>query len=337
MATPRFLTEQSHRFVVTGGAGFIGSNLALELLNLGQKVRVVDSFATGKQSNIAELTEHARSETVRNKGGSFEFVEGDIRDDKMLATAFAGQDYVLHQAALGSVPRSIDDPWTSHHVNVDGTVQVFLAARKARVKRVVYASSSSVYGNSEVRPNKEGFEAEPLSPYAVTKKINELYARNFAKVFGLPVIGLRYFNVFGPRQDPQSRYAAVVPKFITSFMNDESPTINGDGETSRDFTFVKNVVLANFLACAAPTELSGEVFNVACSQTHTLNAMVETLRQVSGKAIQAKHAPERPGDIRFSQANIEKAQRLLAYQPQVTFADGMAETYRWFLKNRSSL
>jgi nucleoside-diphosphate-sugar epimerase len=305
-------------FLVTGGAGFIGSHIVDELLRRSEPVRVLDNLATGRRENLAHCLDR------------IDFVEGDIRDLETCRRACAGVDYVLHQAALGSVPRSIDDPLTSHEVNVTGTVKMLLAARDAGVKRLVYAASSSTYGDHPGLPKVEETIGQPLSPYAVTKYADELYAGVFGRCYGLETVGLRYFNVFGPRQDPFSQYAAVIPLFVSALLRGEAPTINGDGEQTRDFTFVGNAVAANLLACRAPSAAVGEVFNIACGERTSLNHVYARLQQLLGTAIPAVHGPPRPGDVRDSLADIGKARRLLGYEGSVRFDEGLKRSIAWY-------
>jgi nucleoside-diphosphate-sugar epimerase len=300
------------RILVTGGAGFIGSHLAERLLRDGHEVRILDSFATGRRANVAVLD-------------GVELVEGDIQSYERAHTAVRGCDHVLHQAALPSVPRSIQDPLTSAAVNTTGTLNVLLAARDAGVKRVVFASSSSVYGASTALPKREDMMPLPISPYAVSKLAAESYCRVFSTIYGLECVALRYFNVFGPRQDPQSQYAAVVPRFITAALDGRRPVVYGDGEQSRDFTFIDNVVAANLLALTAPDAV-GEAFNVACGERYTLNALLTLIGQVAGVDIAPEHVPARSGDVRHSQADIDKARRLLGFEPHVGFVDGVRAT-----------
>ncbi|HET8627695.1 MAG TPA: SDR family oxidoreductase [Thermomicrobiales bacterium] len=304
-------------YLVTGGAGFIGANLVEELLRRGARVRVLDNLATGRAENLAPFR------------GDVEFIEGDLRDPACVRRAVAGVEIVLHQAALPSVPRSVADPLTSNEVNVTGTVQLLVAARDAGVRRVVAASSSSVYGNSPTLPKVETMPTEPLSPYAVSKLATERYCQAFTQVYGLPTIALRYFNVFGPRQDPTSQYSAVIPKFIALLLRGESPLIHGDGRQSRDFTYVDNVVAANLLAAEAPPEVSG-YFNVACGDRVSLLDLVARLNALLGTAIPARHGPPRPGDVRDSQADIGTIRRLLGYEPVVGFDEGLARTLAYF-------
>jgi nucleoside-diphosphate-sugar epimerase len=300
------------RILVTGGAGFIGSHLAARLLADGHEVRILDSFATGRRSNLEVLD-------------GVELIEGDIQSYERAHTAVHGCDYVLHQAALPSVPRSIQDPLTSAAVNTTGTLNVLLAARDAGVRRVVFASSSSVYGASTALPKQEDMPALPISPYAVSKQAAESYCRAFSNVYGLECVALRYFNVFGPRQDPQSQYAAVVPRFITAALEGRPPVVFGDGEQSRDFTYIENVVNANVLALTAP-DAPGEVFNVACGERYSLNELLRVIAEVTGTEVAAEYRDPRPGDVRHSQADIAKARRLLGFAPSVGFVDGVRAT-----------
>lgn len=300
------------RVLVTGGAGFIGSHLAEQLLRDGHEVRVLDSFATGRRENLDHLPDA-------------ELVEGDIQSYERAHAAVEGCDYVLHQAALPSVPRSIQDPLTSAAVNTTGTLNVLLAARDAGVKRVVFASSSSVYGKSTALPKHEELIPAPISPYAVSKLAAESYCRAFSEVYEVECVALRYFNVFGPRQDPKSQYAAVVPRFVTAALDGRPPTVYGDGEQSRDFTFIANVVNANMLALTAP-EAVGEVFNIACGERYTLNELLGVIADAAGVEINAEYLSDRAGDVRHSQADISKAQRLLGYEPSVSFVDGVRAT-----------
>ncbi len=299
------------RYVVTGGAGFIGSHLVEHLVGEGQAVVVLDDFSTGKRENIAPWL------------GSVELVEGSITDPEVCARALAGADYVLHQAALPSVPRSIKDPAGSHAVNATGTLNILIAARDAEVKRVVYAASSSAYGNTAELPKREDMVARPLSPYAVAKLTGEQYCRAFNASFGVPAVALRYFNVFGPRQDPTSQYAAVVPKFITMALAHESPTIYGDGDQTRDFTYVANVVRANMLACQAGPDALGEVFNVGCGERISVNDLWNRIRDLVGTDVDARHEPSRTGDVRDSLASLDHIRRVLGYEPVVGVGEGL--------------
>jgi len=300
------------RVLVTGGAGFIGSHLAQRLLREGHEVRILDSFATGRRSNLEVLD-------------GVELVEGDIQSYERAHTAVVGCDYVLHQAALPSVPRSIQDPLTSAAVNTTGTLNVLLAARDAGVQRVVFASSSSVYGASTALPKREDMIPLPISPYAVSKQAAESYCRAFSHVYGLECVALRYFNVFGPRQDPQSQYAAVVPRFITAALTGNRPIVYGDGQQSRDFTYIDNVVDANLQALTAPNA-PGETFNIACGERYTLNTLLTLISDITGVTIDPEHRQPRPGDVPHSQADITKAKRLLDFTPAIGFHDGVRAT-----------
>jgi len=313
------------RILVTGGAGFIGANLVERLLQLPQveKVRVLDNLATGSLRNIEEFREHPK----------FEFLEGDIRSYETCLKACEGIDRISHQAALGSVPRSINDPLTSNEVNVTGTLNMFTAAKESGIKRVVYAASSSTYGDHPGLPKVEDKIGNPLSPYAVTKYVNELYARVYANLYGLELIGLRYFNIFGPKQNPQGPYAAVVPLFIQAVLNNEPPTMNGDGETSRDFTYVANAVLANELALFTEDKVAvNQVYNIACGEQTTLNRLFEEIKQIAGSDLAPKYGPERMGDVRHSLADITKARENLQYQPATSIFGGLKPTFEWYRK-----
>jgi UDP-glucose 4-epimerase len=312
--------------VVTGGAGFIGSHLARSLVEQGRRVRIVDDLSTGQKERIADL--------LADHGDLCEFREQDIKDFGVLADAFAGAEVVYHQAALPSVPRSVNDPIASNAANVDGTLNVFVAARDAGVRKVVYASSSSIYGDSKELPKHEGMPFNPLSPYAITKCVGEMYGRVFSSLYGLGTVGLRYFNVFGPAQDPKSQYAAVIPKFITALLKGESPTVHGDGEQSRDFTFIDNVVDAN--QCAARSEASGIAVNVACGDRYTLNQLVASLNEILGTSIAAEHGPPRPGDVKHSQAAIDRAAEAIGFAPKVGFEEGLRRTVEFFRDARAA-
>jgi len=309
--------------LVTGGAGFIGSHLVEYLLQHGVKrVRVLDSLITGLRSNVELFRDDSR----------YEFVEGDMRDFATCLRACEGVDMVSHQAALGSVPRSVADPITTNQINVDGYVNVLTAARQARVKRVVYASSSSVYGDEATLPKTEAKIGKPLSPYAVSKLAGELYQQVFSQVYGQEIIGLRYFNVFGPRQDPNGPYAAVIPKFIDKILNGQPVEIDGDGGQTRDFTFIENVVQANMLALTTDNlEALGQVYNVAVGERFTVLQLFEHLRQLLGADAEPVHKESRPGDIRDSLASIEKAASLLGYEPRYRMKQGLALTVEHFL------
>jgi UDP-N-acetylglucosamine 4-epimerase len=309
-------------FLITGGAGFIGSNIVEYLFTHGAGyVKVLDNLSTGSLDNIREFMSHP----------NFEFIEGDIRDYSTCKLALEGIDYVSHQAALGSVPRSINDPITTNAVNINGFLNMLDAVRNSmRVKRMIYAASSSTYGDSIELPKTEGREGKPLSPYAVTKAVNELYADVFSKVYGLHTIGLRYFNVFGPKQSPTNAYAAVIPLFCNSFIKGVPPIINGDGGTSRDFTFIENAVQANIKALLK-TDIAGHVvYNVACGNQTSLNEVVTLLQKISGKSIAPVYQKERAGDIRHSLANIEKIKNELDYHPAYQFEEGLKMAYNWY-------
>jgi nucleoside-diphosphate-sugar epimerase len=303
-------------YLVTGGAGFIGSHVAEELLRRGEKVRVVDSLITGKQQNLAHLPK-------------VEFVHGDLADMDVAKRAVAGVDYVLHQAAIPSVPRSVDDPLTTNRANIDASVNVLVAARDAGVKRVVYAGSSSAYGNTPTLPKVETMAPAPLSPYALQKLVAEQYAQMFTRLYGLETVTIRYFNVFGPRQDPSSAYSGVISVFISALCDGRRPTIYGDGEHTRDFTYVANVVDGVLRACHAKG-VSGEVINVATGSRISLNQLFRTVRDLVGSKVDPEYAPPRPGDVRDSQADISKARQLLGYEPAVTFEEGLQRTVAWY-------
>ncbi|VWB54016.1 UDP-glucose 4-epimerase [Burkholderia pseudomultivorans] len=326
------LTEQPRRWVITGAAGFIGSNLLETLLKLNQNVVGLDNFSTGYRHNLDEVRDTVTPEQWRN----FELVEGDIRNLADCARAVEGSDYVLHQAALGSVPRSLLDPITTNSVNIDGFLNMLVAARDAKVKSFTYAASSSTYGDHPGLPKVEDRIGKPLSPYAVTKYVNELYADVFARSYGFRSIGLRYFNVFGKRQDPEGAYAAVIPKWTAALIRGDEVIVNGDGETSRDFCFVDNVVQANILAATADDEARNEVYNIAVGGRTTLNQLFDTLRaalKANGVAYDkpATHGAVRPGDVRHSQASIEKAERLLGYSNPIDFISGIGRAMPWYV------
>lgn len=311
-------------FLVTGGAGFIGSNLVEQLLTLGAKrVRVLDNFSNGYRANLKNLESHPK----------FELLEGDIRDVDTCRQALKGMDYVSHQAALGSVPRSIADPLTSHEVNATGFLNMCIALKDhPEVKRMVYAASSSTYGDHKALPKIEEQIGNPLSPYAVTKYLNELYASVFGNTYQTDMIGLRYFNVFGPKQSPNGAYAAVIPLFMQALKEGNPPTINGDGEQTRDFTYVDNAVQANIRAFFASSQASNTVFNVACGERISINTLWETLKTAAQSQITPNYGPARPGDVRDSLADISKAQRLLGYTPQVSVREGLDRTWKWFVR-----
>ncbi|NOY88111.1 MAG: SDR family oxidoreductase [FCB group bacterium] len=306
------------KYLITGGAGFIGCNIAAYLIEKGEQVRILDNFSTGKKDNIEPLKD------------KIEIIDGDIRDYWTVTQAVEGIDYVLHQAALPSVPRSVKNPLTSNEVNVNGTLNLLEAAKNAQVKKFVMASSSSVYGESEELPKHEKMRPSPLSPYAVTKLTDEYYLKVYWELYGFPTVALRYFNIFGSKQDPQSEYAAVIPKFITSLLTGKQPVVFGDGEQSRDFTYIDNCVQANILA-ATNDKIVGDYFNVACGAQYTLNQMLDILRKIIGTDIQAKYAPPRGGDIKHSFATIDKL-RQFGYQPTVDFEEGLKRTVAYYQK-----
>jgi UDP-N-acetylglucosamine 4-epimerase len=318
------------KILVTGGAGFIGSNLCEELLRLGNKVVCLDNFATGKRENLEKLL----------KDTNFTLLEGDIRKLEDCLKATKDVDYVLHQAALGSVPRSIKDPITSNDVNISGFLNMLVAARDNGVKRFVYAASSSTYGDSESMPKVEDIIGKPLSPYAITKYVNELYADIFSKTYGLETIGLRYFNVFGRKQDPNGAYAAVIPKFVSQLMKGESPVINGDGNYSRDFTYIDNVIQANLLSLVTNNEKAiNTVYNVAYGDRNTLNDLMTYLKDYLSEFdskisnVEVVYGPNRAGDIPHSHASVNKAKELLNYNPQFSLQRGLKEAVKWYWKN----
>ncbi len=305
------------KYLVTGGAGFIGSNLVEELLNRGHEVRVIDNFATGRRENLKPFMDR------------IDLVEGDLRSYHIVREAVDGVDFILHEGALPSVPRSIKDPITSNEVNVTGTLNILDAAVDSGVKRVVMASSSSIYGDSERLPKQEDMVPNPLSPYAVSKLAGEKYFQVFARLYKLHTVALRYFNVFGPRQDPSSQYSAVIPKFIRAILEDKAPVIYGDGKQSRDFTYISNVVEANIMA----TEVDfapGMVFNCACHERTDLNELVQKINLVLGKDIKPEYADPRPGDVKHSFADIERIRKYMGYEPKVSFDDGLKKTIEWY-------
>ncbi len=308
------------KFLITGGAGFIGSNIADRLLEQGHSVRVIDNFLTGKRENLSKALNSQR----------FELIEGDIRNLDTVRRACEGIDFVLHEAAIPSVPRSIDDPIATNEVNINGTLNVLKASYENKVKRVVYAASSSAYGDTAVLPKKEDMNPSPLSPYAVSKLTGEYYCRVFTSVYGLETVSLRYFNIFGPRQDPNSTYAAVVPRFITALLKGESPTVYGDGEQSRDFTYIENVIHANINACYAPPAAAGRVLNIACGTRFTLNTVLRKLEEIFDKKANPKYLPPKKGDVKHSQADITNAANYLQYKIEVDFETGLRRTVDYF-------
>jgi nucleoside-diphosphate-sugar epimerase len=306
------------RYVVTGGAGFIGSNTVDELVKRGHSVVVLDDLSAGKEENLAD---------VRNK---ITFIKGSITDIEVVRKAMHEADFVLHLAARTSVPRSVKDPIGSNTINIDGTLNVLVAARDAKVKRIVFAASSSAYGETATLPKVETMQPAPISPYGVTKFVGELYLQTFGRCYGLENVCLRYFNVFGPRQDPSSPYSGVLAKFCTAALNETTPVIFGDGEQTRDFTYVENAVQANLLAFEAPSNVSGKVFNVGVGGRVSLNKVVELLGKISGHPMEAKHDPNREGDIRDSQADITAARNFLGYTAPVDFEEGLRRTFEWY-------
>ena len=326
----KYMNITNKKILVTGGAGFIGSNLCEALLEMNNTVICLDNFATGKRENVAHLS----------ADDNFTLIEGDIRKLEDCLKATTGVDYVLHQAALGSVPRSIKDPITSNDVNVSGFLNMLVAARDNGVKRFVFAASSSTYGDSESMPKVEGVIGKPLSPYAITKYVNELYADIFSKTYGLETIGLRYFNVFGRKQDPNGAYAAVIPKFVSQLMKGESPVINGDGNYSRDFTYIDNVIQANLLSLVTTNEKAiNTIYNVADGDRNTLNDLMEYLKEYLSEfdskisSIEVVYGPNRAGDIPHSHASVDKAKENLNYNPEFSLQQGLKEAVKWYWKN----
>ena len=313
------------RILVTGGAGFIGSNLVEALLRHPEvkQVRVLDNLATGSTNNIHEFYSKPH----------FEFLQGDIRNYSTCLEACDGMDLISHQAALGSVPRSINDPLTTNEVNITGTLNVFMAAKEKKIKGIVYAASSSTYGDHAALPKQEDKIGKPLSPYAVTKYVNELYADVFASLYDMEFIGLRYFNIFGPKQNPQGPYAAVIPVFIEALLNDQSPVINGDGTISRDFTYVSNAVQSNILSLFANNKKAiNQVYNIACGHQTSLLDLFQKLKKISSSDIEPTHMSDRPGDVKHSLADISKAKNLLGYDPQISVEEGLKKTFEWYQK-----
>jgi UDP-glucose 4-epimerase len=304
--------------LVTGGAGFIGSHLVERLLKEGYSVRVLDNFSTGKYENLSPIL------------NDIELVEADLRDEDEVKRAVAGTDYILHQAALGSVPRSVEDPLTTHECNSTGTLKLLIAARKAGVRRTVYASSSSVYGNTPTLPKIETMATSPLSPYALSKLTGEIYCGLFTSLYGLETVSLRYFNVFGPRQDERSQYAAVIPRFASALLRGSKPLVYGDGEQTRDFTYIENVVEANMLAMKGSAEAVGEAFNVACGERYSLKELAFELSRALNLPLVLEYTDPRPGDVRDSYADISKASQILGYSPKVGFREGIEKTAQWF-------
>lgn len=328
-------------YLVTGGAGFIGSNIVTRLIEMGESVRVLDNFSTGKKENLAHLDGNQRLRVI----------QGDIRDMEIVKKAVSGCDFVLHQAAIPSVQRSIEDPIQSTEVNISGTINVLIACRDEKVKRVVFASSSSVYGDQDVEksndskgtnstgglsPKREDLKPNPISPYGITKLTGEHYCRVFHQIYGLETVVLRYFNVFGPRQDPRSEYAAVVPRFIMAMLEGRPPVIYGDGEQRRDFTYVDNVVQANLRACHAKG-IAGMIINIGCGRSYSINELAERLKELKNTSIEPVHDLPRKGDVRFSQADITLAKELLNYSPDVDFSEGLRRSLEWFEKRYLSI
>jgi len=315
----------NHSFLVTGGAGFIGSNLTEYLLKNGAgKVRVLDNFLTGTKHNIKDFFDYT----------SFELIEGDIRDLDTCKKACTDIEYVMHQAALGSVPRSIKDPINTNSININGFLNVITACKESRIKRFIYAASSSTYGDSTALPKTEDAIGKPLSPYAVSKYVNELYANVFANLYGLDVIGLRYFNVYGPNQSPEGAYAAVIPLFIDAVMNDIQPVIYGDGSQTRDFTFVQDAIQANIKAAFVQnSEAINSIYNIAAGEQTSVNQLFQIIKDKSGSVLEPTHKDQRIGDIHDSLASIDKAKRLLNFSPNYDINNGIEKTYDWFLEN----
>lgn len=309
--------DNGMKYLVTGGAGFIGSNTVDELVHRGHHVSVLDDLSAGKQSNLG---------SVRDK---IELIQGSITDPDLCRKACSGADYVLHLAARTSVPRSVLDPVETNHINITGTLNILVAARDAKVRRVVFSASSSAYGETPTLPKTESMQPVPISPYGVTKYVGELYGYAFDKCYGLQTVSLRYFNVFGPRQDPSSPYSGVLSKFCSALLDGESPVIYGDGEQSRDFTYIENVVQANLLACEAP-DASGKVFNIGTGSRFTLNQTISLLQKITGKKAVAKYESPREGDIRDSQADISAARKTLSYNPTIGFEEGLRRTWEWY-------
>lgn len=310
-------------YLVTGGAGFVGSNLVEGLLERGEEVRVLDDFSSGRRENLGPMV------------GRIDLIEGSIADFETCRQAVQDVDFVLHQAATPSVPKSLRSPRETTAVNIGGTVNMLVAARDAAVKRFIFAASSSVYGNTEALPKVETMPSVPLSPYAIQKLAGEQYCRVFFEQYGLETVALRYFNVFGPRQDPSSMYSAVIPKFVTACLRDEAPTIFGDGETSRDFTYIDNIIQANVRACAAPKRAAGRVMNVALGSRITLTDLAHGIREALGRGRPPVYADERAGDVKHSMADVSLARELIGYDPEVDFSQGIAKTIAWYAQSTS--
>lgn len=314
------------QYLVTGGAGFIGSHLVTRLVSLGHVVRVLDDFSSGRRENLAHLTSAG---TVRPTDSKLEILEGDIRDPVVCARACSDVEVVFHEAAVPSVPLSVEKPENSHTANIDGTFNLLMAARNAKVRRFVYAASSSAYGDTPELPKRETMPVMPKSPYAVQKLVGEHYARVFYECYGLETISLRYFNVFGPRQNPKSQYAAAIPAFITAILTDQSPTVYGDGEQTRDFTYVDNVVEGNLLAANLP-RTQGEVVNLACGDRISVNEVIARINAILGKNIPTRYLPERPGDVKHSCADTTRARDLLGFRPIVSFEEGLRRAIEYY-------
>lgn len=310
------------RYLVTGGAGFIGSNTVDELVRRGHSVVVLDDLSSGKEDNLAE---------VRNK---ITFIKGSLTDIEVVRKAMHEAEYVLHLGARTSVPRSVKDPIETNKINIDGTLNVLVAAKELKVKRVVFAASSSAYGETPTLPKVETMQPQPISPYGVTKFVGELYGQTFGRCYGLENVALRYFNIFGPRQDPSSPYSGVLAKFCMAFLEDTQPVVFGDGDQTRDFTYVENAVQANLLACEAPN-VSGRVFNVGVGGRVSLNEVLRELGKITRKTLEPKYEPPREGDIRDSQADISQAREFLGYEPQVSFEEGLARTFEWYRETQA--
>jgi nucleoside-diphosphate-sugar epimerase len=310
----------TEKYLVTGGAGFIGSNICRRLVAEGCYVRVIDNLLTGKKSNLADIWD------------KIEFIEADMGDAQVACAAMKDIDVVLHQGAVPSVPRSVDDPATTHQHCVNATFTLLLAARDNKIKRFVYAASSSAYGDSPTMPKVETMQTNPKSPYAAAKLFGEYYCSVFSQVYGLDTISLRYFNVFGPYQDPTSQYAAAIPAFVTSILQDQPPTVYGDGEQSRDFTYIDNIVQANLLAARA-SKTGGQVVNIACGQKITINAIIQMINSIVGKSVKPRYAPPRAGDVKHSLADIQKAKSLIGYEPIVPFKEGLEKAIIWYREN----
>lgn len=310
------------KYLITGGAGFIGSNIVKKVLEQGDFVRVADDFSTGRRENVEEFLTNP----------NFELIEGDLTDFEVVKKAVKGMDFVFHQAAVPSVQRSVEDPLKSNNANVNGTLNMLIASRDEKIKRFIYAASSSVYGDNPDLPKKESFPPMPISPYALTKYAGERYCQIFWKIFGLPTICLRYFNVFGPKQNPKSQYAAVIPNFIIAALTGQKPRIYGDGTQSRDFTFIDNVVEANLLAVKAENGF-GEVFNIACNEETSLNNLLLMIGGIVGEEIMAEYDTARVGDVPHSRADISKAEKVLGYKPKIKIVDGLKKTIDWYKDN----